>query len=302
MTTRDVQAAATLYTQLPVTVDDEPLYGTAVDEVDAALDPVVVQGSEPGLGRRGRPRSGHASTTIGAEVGDEVDLSLGDGDGPMRITGIVAFPVPEDGGSSSHRRVPEPGEPSTTLDVDGLCGEQRLVHTHHRRRAPRRRRRRRLRGAVPGPRARHPRRAADARRARSTASPPWRTCPRYLAIFLAGLAAAAISFATATTVRQRRRDLAVLRVLGMTGRHVRSVVVVLVLALTAVGALLGGALGLIVGRQVWRAVADSVSLPVRAQPPGARRGPRADRRGAPRAGRRHPPAAAPPGASPPPSC
>ena len=85
--------------------------------------------------------------------------------------------------------------------------------------------------------------------------------PRYMAIFLAGLAAAAISFATATTVRQRRRDLAVLRVLGMTGRHVRSVVVVLVLALTGFGALLGGALGIIVGRQVWRAVMGSVSLP-----------------------------------------
>ena len=71
--------------------------------------------------------------------------------------------------------------------------------------------------------------------------------PRYMAIFMAGLAAAAISFATATTVRQRRRDLAVLRVLGMTARHVRSVVVVLVLALTGFGALLGGALGIIVG-------------------------------------------------------
>ena len=85
--------------------------------------------------------------------------------------------------------------------------------------------------------------------------------PRYMAIFMAGLAAAAISFATATTVRQRRRDLAVLRVLGMTARHVRSVVVVLVLALTGFGALLGGALGIIVGRQVWRAVMGSVSLP-----------------------------------------
>ena len=60
--------------------------------------------------------------------------------------------------------------------------------------------------------------------------------PRYMAIFMAALAAAAISFATTTTVRQRRRDLAVLRVLGMTGRHVRSVVVVLVLALTGFGA------------------------------------------------------------------
>jgi cell division protein FtsX len=85
--------------------------------------------------------------------------------------------------------------------------------------------------------------------------------PRYMAVFMAALAAAAISFATATTVRQRRRDLAVLRVLGMTARHIRSVVVVLVLALTGFGAMLGGVLGIIVGRQVWKAVMGSVSLP-----------------------------------------
>ena len=85
--------------------------------------------------------------------------------------------------------------------------------------------------------------------------------PRYMAIFLAALAASAISFGTTMTVRQRRRDLAVLRVLGMTGRHVRSVVAVLVFALTGLGALVGGVLGVVVGRQVWRAVVEGLSLP-----------------------------------------
>jgi predicted lysophospholipase L1 biosynthesis ABC-type transport system permease subunit len=85
--------------------------------------------------------------------------------------------------------------------------------------------------------------------------------PRYLALFLAALAAAAVSFATATTVRRRRSDLAVLRVLGMTRRQLRTVIAIVVLALTLGGAIAGGTLGVIAGLQVWRAVAASVSMP-----------------------------------------
>jgi ABC-type antimicrobial peptide transport system permease subunit len=85
--------------------------------------------------------------------------------------------------------------------------------------------------------------------------------PRDLAGFLALLGAAAVSFATATTLRQRRHDLAVLRVIGMTRGHVRAVVAMFVLALSVSGAVVGVGLGLIVGRLVWRAVAESVAVP-----------------------------------------
>jgi predicted lysophospholipase L1 biosynthesis ABC-type transport system permease subunit len=91
--------------------------------------------------------------------------------------------------------------------------------------------------------------------------------PRYLAIFLAVLAGAAVSFATATTVRRRRADIAVLRVLGMTGRQLRTVVAVVVLALTLAGSIAGSAAGILVGRQVWRAVTGSVALPFAPQLP-----------------------------------
>ena len=65
-------------------------------------------------------------------------------------------------------------------------------------------------------------------------------------LILALLAAAAVSYATATTVRRRRGDLAVLRVLGMTGRQVRLVISVAVVSLTLARALLGSAGGLVV--------------------------------------------------------
>ena len=175
------------------------------------------------------------------------------------MTGVVALPVPSDGGSSGTGVYLSP-KIGTEVDLDAACDSNgdgdcnRTIAVTLRDGADvdafaSRYRSDEIEVALPTPPAEVDRLIAV------------ENLPRYLAIFLAGLAAAAISFATATTIRQRRRDLAVLRVLGMTGRHVRTVVAVLVLALTAAGAVLGGALGLVVGRQAWRSVAASVSLP-----------------------------------------
>ena len=254
----DVQAAAALYSQVPVTVDDVPLYATVVDEQDAALRPVMVRGTSPASADE-VAIAGSSLDTIGADVGDEVTMGLGGTDRTVLVTGVVALPVPEDGGSSSTGVYLNPSI-TDDVDLEVACEESdsctRTIAVALREGAD-----------------------LDAFAARyqddelnvdvALPIPPGEVdrltavenLPRYLAAFLAALAAAAISFATSTTIRQRRRDLAVLRVLGMTGRHVRIVVVVLVLALTAAGAILGGVLGVIVGRQVWRAVSDSVSLP-----------------------------------------
>ena len=253
-----VVAAGTLYTQLPFTVDGTPGFATALVAAKGDITPVVVQGEAPV--RRDELALGRDTLDgIDAEIGDEVALSSGGDAQTMRISGVVALPVPEDGGSSANGVYLSPAsiEP---LGVEAVCAESdsctRTVAVD-------------LRPGVDA--GRWAQRYDDPEAGTSVAlpSPPGEVdrltavedLPRYLAGFLALLAAAAISFATSTTVRQRRRDLAVLRVLGMTGRNVRIVVVVLVLAVTAIGALAGGVLGLIVGRQVWRAVTDSVSLP-----------------------------------------
>ena len=101
--------AATLYTQLPVTVDGKPGFGTAVDAVKATLRP-----SWCGVRARSGATSWRSGGTrlddIGADVGDEVECRSATASTPMRITGIVALPVPEDGGSSANGRVPEPGQ------------------------------------------------------------------------------------------------------------------------------------------------------------------------------------------------
>ncbi len=84
--------------------------------------------------------------------------------------------------------------------------------------------------------------------------------PIALGGFLALLAVGAVGHALATAVRRRRHELAVLRVLGMTRRQARMVVVTQASMLTLIGLAFGVPLGLAVGRVIWRVVADSTPL------------------------------------------
>ena len=87
-----------------------------------------------------------------------------------------------------------------------------------------------------------------------------RRLPLYLAGFLALLAVAAVGHAVATAVRRRRHDLAVLRALGVSRGQSRLIVVTQATLLALFGLALGVPLGLIVGRTLWRSVADSTPL------------------------------------------
>jgi ABC-type lipoprotein release transport system permease subunit len=61
-------------------------------------------------------------------------------------------------------------------------------------------------------------------------------------------------------VRRRRRELAVLRTLGLTGRQTRLVVLTQASVLAVIGLALGIPLGLAIGRALWRIVADFTPL------------------------------------------
>jgi len=84
--------------------------------------------------------------------------------------------------------------------------------------------------------------------------------PLALGGFLALLAAGAVGQALTMAVRRRRRELAVLRTLGLTGRQTRLVVVTQASVLALIGLLIGIPLGLAVGRALWRVVADFTPL------------------------------------------
>jgi len=89
--------------------------------------------------------------------------------------------------------------------------------------------------------------------------------PTALGGFLALLAVGAVGYALATAVRRRGRELAVLRALGLTGRQARLVVVTQATVLAVAGLAAGIPLGFVVGRVVWRTVANFI--PLAYQPP-----------------------------------
>jgi hypothetical protein len=87
-----------------------------------------------------------------------------------------------------------------------------------------------------------------------------RMLPVLLGGFLALLAVGAVGHALATAVRQRRNEVAVLRALGMTRWQSRGVVLTHASVLAVIGLAFGIPLGLVLGRTMWRVVAESTPL------------------------------------------
>lgn len=84
--------------------------------------------------------------------------------------------------------------------------------------------------------------------------------PRTLATILAVIGAVVVDLALIVTVRRRRRDLALLRVLGFTGRQVVGSVLWQATIVTFVGLVVGIPVGLILGRYVWARIADGLGV------------------------------------------
>jgi ABC-type lipoprotein release transport system permease subunit len=87
-----------------------------------------------------------------------------------------------------------------------------------------------------------------------------RSLPLWLAAFLLLLAVGAVAHALLTGVPSRRRDVAVLRALGLTPRQAAACVGWQAAVIGAVALAVGIPLGTAVGRQIWRLVADSLSF------------------------------------------
>ena len=88
--------------------------------------------------------------------------------------------------------------------------------------------------------------------------------PTVLAIFGALLSGAVLAFALFGIARRRRRDLAVLRTLGLRPPQIRTSMLVASLLIVAPGAAIGVAVGVVLGRGYWTSVAAGV--PAVAQP------------------------------------
>jgi hypothetical protein len=84
--------------------------------------------------------------------------------------------------------------------------------------------------------------------------------PATLAVLLATLALLAIGHALVTSVRRRRRELALLKTMGFDRRQLSATVAWQATTLALVGLIVGIPIGLLVGNAVWNAVADGLGI------------------------------------------
>jgi hypothetical protein len=94
-----------------------------------------------------------------------------------------------------------------------------------------------------------------------------RSTPLVLAVVLGLLAAATVAQSLVVSVRRRRREFATLRALGFTSSQVRSAVSWQATTVAVTGVIIGMPLGLLAGREAWRAVANQLGVPEHASVP-----------------------------------
>ena len=207
----------------------------------------------------GRPIHGDDEVVLGAGtareldvgVGDEVTVRGGEQRHRLEVVGLAALPVLDDrsgvdiGAIMSPRRLRSVA-PDDSLNhdvlvrwasgVDAAAGMRRLERTSD--------------SEVFG--ARLPSELANLERVRAL---PWA-----LAALLAVVALLAIVHAVVSTVGRRRRDLAVLRTLGLVDRQLSALVRWEASTFAAIGLVFGIPLGLVAGRVVWHQVAAGIGV------------------------------------------
>lgn len=252
-----VAEAAEAVFQLPLTVDDVPLLGYAIGDGTGDIGPVVARGRAPATG---------TEVALGRETMRQLDVGIGEelmidgGAGPevFEVVGQAVIPVSADGGRVGNGAAfvtsalpslgvvgPDPCEESSCYrqvvvrwrdgaDVqaaaDRMLAEESAEFVR----------------PVPPP---------EVERLSEVDAMPW-----IVAGVLAVLACAAAVHAVVVTVQRRRRDLAVVRALGATPAQTRRAVRLHVLGLVALWGVAGSAVGVVVGRTLWRAVAASVGV------------------------------------------
>jgi hypothetical protein len=239
--------------QRQVVVDGEPVQGSSMSSVKGAPAFTIV---------RGRMPTTDEEVVVGPELADRADVAVGDrvrmttaagDDVNLVVVGEALFPTFDDDVSFNN------GAGLTATALDELAhsdGEGTTVATF-------------ADGISPEEAAHRVASVSpDAISIYSYATLPTevanlddvRPLPRALAVFLALLGLAAVGHALTTSVHRRRRELGTVRSLGFRGGQVGRAVAVQSETMIVGGLLVGIPLGVVVGRTVWRAVAESLGV------------------------------------------
>ena len=252
----DLAAVAEAVHAFQVQIDRTPIQVIVQLDRKGRTEPIMVDGRAPEAADE-IAVAGASLERIDRQVGDLVEVRTAEASRRMRIVGVVAVPVSSDGGQSA-----EGGW--LTMDgafadrLSGSCdGDVSCYRNYAMTLAPGADldavTRRYSGGEVIVERPVAP---GEVQQLSAVGRIPW-----LLAGFLGLLGVASVGHAAWMTVRRRRRDLVLLRTLGFTAAELRSAVAVQVSVLVVAGGGFGVVAGVIVGRQVWRLVVDSVSLP-----------------------------------------
>ena len=237
-----------------IEVDGHPVSAWAIQSLRGTITPEVVAGRAP----RGRGEIALGSVTLAAvhkRIGDSVRVQGTRGSGRYQIVGRIVLPSisleslqPLADGASFTLTAFQP------LDAPGKNETHFLLVT-----------------AAPGAdRAALERRARAVPRSKNTGipTPPveidrlrqinW--FPAILAILLTTLALVAVGHALVISVRRRRRELALLKTIGFGRRQVSATVAWQATTLAGLGLVVGIPIGLVVGRTIWRSVADGLGV------------------------------------------
>ncbi len=246
--------AVEVLTTANVQFDGSPVIGWGTTPYRGSIDPEIVAGRRP---RRASEVAFGAATldALGKSIGDTVSGEGPDGKARYTIVGQAAFPKfdsaqPLASGalmtSAGFERVlrsdnPRFGTPYIAVrakqSADTATVERRVAQIPDVERP--------FGSTVP----------VEVDRLRNV---NW--LPVTLAALLAFLALVAVGHALVTSVRRRRRDLAVLKTLGFDRRQIRGSVAWQATTLATVGLVIGIPFGFLVGSLVWRQVADGLGV------------------------------------------
>jgi hypothetical protein len=240
---------------LGLAVDGRPADGVAVYYRSGGVEPPVLEG---------RPPSGKHEIALGAKTLEQLDKHLGDTvhvgvfgsvPKPMKVVGVAVTPPVGDvgqfgkGGLIDYRSTPYlvPGAPAadtllvrTTPGADPMAVGQAIAQ-----RMP-------DRGDVEVSLPSQPTDLVNFGRVQNF--------PLYLAALVALMAAATLAHVLVTSIRRRRRDLAILKTIGFQRGQLTWTVAWQATTLTLLALALGIPIGIAVGRWIWTAFSNQLGI------------------------------------------
>lgn len=231
-------------------LNQERVDALAVDRVKGSIDPAVIEGRAPR--RVGELLVGRKTLeAVGRGVGDSVTARVGSRTARLRIVGVGVFPPFGDVGQFGAGALMTYGQlkelvPEARQNVFLLkfTPETPVASEYSH-----------VRNALEPLPSRLAQRPSDLQNLSSIGG-----LQVALVTILGALAAATLAHTLLTSVRRRRKSIAVLRTLGFARRQVSAVVVVQALTLVVIALALGTALGILGGRLAWKLFADNLGI------------------------------------------